>query len=67
MRLPRVLVVAVTLGALGLGCARDTKTSVPPPSPNDKPMGSPKNIGGGRRKSSGGQVIRTVPSPVRVS
>jgi hypothetical protein len=40
----RVFVAAAVLGGAGLGCSQDIKTSIPPPSPDDKPLGQPKAI-----------------------
>jgi hypothetical protein len=50
MRLLRALVVAAVFGALGLGCGKDAKTVIPPPSPDDKPLGKPHGPGGAAKQ-----------------
>jgi hypothetical protein len=42
MRWFRVFVAAAVLSGACLGCSRDMKSSIPPPSPDDKPLGNPK-------------------------
>jgi len=50
MRWVRVFVAAAVLGCVGLGCSRDVKTSIPPPSPDDKPLGQPKAVEGVKKQ-----------------
>jgi hypothetical protein len=54
MRLFRAIVAAAVLCAVGLGCARDAKTSSPPPSADDKPLGTPKGVGGSVKNRKAG-------------
>ena len=54
MRLLRALVTAVVLGALGLGCSKDATTAIPPPSPDDKPMGKPRGPDGTSKQRRAG-------------
>jgi hypothetical protein len=49
MRWFRAFVVVAVFGGAGLGCAKDVKSSIPPPSPDDKPLGTPHE-GGSRVK-----------------
>ena len=46
MRWFRVFVAAAVLAGAGVGCSRDVKSSIPPPSPDDRPLGKPKAISG---------------------
>jgi hypothetical protein len=50
MRRFRGLVVAVVLAAAGWGCTKDVKSSIPPPSDDDKPMGTPRTHGASKGK-----------------
>jgi hypothetical protein len=49
MRWFRAFVMVAVFGGAGLGCAKDVKSSIPPPSPDDKPLGTPQE-GGSRVK-----------------
>jgi hypothetical protein len=49
MRWFRAFVAAAILGGAGLGCSKDVKTSIPPPSPDDKPLGQPTTVEGAKR------------------
>ena len=50
MRWFRAFVAAAVLVGAGLGCSRDVKTSIPPPSPDDKPLGQPKSVEGAKKQ-----------------
>jgi hypothetical protein len=46
MRRFRAFVAAAVLAGACLGCSQGAKSSIPPPSPDDKPLGTPKGMDG---------------------
>jgi len=54
MRLIRMIVAAVVFGGLAVGCAKDSKPTVPVPSADDKPLGNPSPPGAGPKQRKAG-------------